>query len=78
MFNSEAAVSQELKVVYLNINSLLYANHLEDLDNDYNPKEADLIRVADSKVSEYITSHRLAIIGFTSVSRLDFAGHAID
>ena len=65
-----------MKVVYLNINGFLYANHLEDLNSDYNFKEADLICVAESKVSEHISSHRLAISGFTIVSRLDFAAHA--
>ena len=60
MFHSEAAVSQELKVVYVNINGLLHVNHSDDLDCDYNC-EADLICVAESKVSEHISSHRLAI-----------------
>ena len=76
MFNSEAAVSQELKVVYLNINGFLHANHSEDLDSDYNFEEADLICVAESKVSEHISSHRLAISGFTIVRRIDSAAHA--
>ena len=75
MFHSEAAVSQELKVVYLNINGLLHANHSEDLESDYNV-EADLICVAESKVSEHISSHRLAISGFTIVSILGFAADA--
>ena len=75
MFHSEAAASQELKVVYVNIDGLLHANLSEDLDSDYNC-EADLICVAESKVSEHISSHRLAISGFTIVSRLDFAAHA--
>ena len=55
MFHSEAAVPQALKVVYLNINDLLHANHSEDLDSDYNFEEADVIRVAESKVCEHIS-----------------------
>ena len=45
MFHSGAAVSQKLKVEYLNINGLLHRNHSEDLDSDYNC-EADLMCVA--------------------------------
>ena len=75
MFHSEAAVSQELKVVYVNIDRLLHANLSEDLDSDYN-READLICVTESKASERISSHRLAISGFTMVSRLDSPAHA--
>ena len=78
MFNSEAAVSQELKVVYLNINGFLHANHSEDLDSDYNFEEAVLICVAESKVCEHISSHRLAISRFTIVSRPDVASHALE
>ena len=76
MFHSDAAVSHELKVADLNINDLLHANHSEDLNGDYNFKEADLMCVAESKVSEHISLHRLATSGFTIVSRLDFAAHA--
>ena len=76
MFHSEAAVSQELKIVYLNINGLLHANHSEDMGSDYNFEEADLICVAESKASEHISSNRLAISGFTFLGRLDFAAHA--
>ena len=54
MFHSGAAVSQELKVVFLNINGLLHANHSEDLDSDYNFEE-DLICVAESSVLRVIS-----------------------
>ena len=76
MFHSEASVPQELKVVYLNIIGLLHGNHSEDMDSDHDFENANLICVAESKVSEHISSHGLAISGFTIVSRQDFAADA--
>ena len=70
MFRSEAAVSQELKVVYLDISGFAHANHFEVMDNDYNLKETDLNCVAESEVFDLISSHRLAISVSTFVSRL--------
>ena len=64
MIHSEAA---ELKVLYLNINSFFHANHLKNLDGDYNLKKADLYSVAEWEVSEPIPVHRLVISGFTII-----------
>ena len=49
MFHSEAAVSEELEILYLNVNGLLHENHLEDLASDCNFKEPDLVWVLNRK-----------------------------
>ena len=56
MLHSEAGVPQELKSICVNINGLLHANHSEDMGSDYNSEEADLICVAESKMSDLIKS----------------------
>lgn len=66
----------ELKIVYLNINGLLHADHLCDLDNDHNLKEADIICIAESKIYG-IDTKLLKISGFTIVANLDFQPHSM-
>ena len=72
MFHTEVAVSEEL------VTRISMACSKQIFRKPWTViilKEADLICFAESKVSELISSHRLAISRFTIVSRLDFTAH---
>jgi len=66
-----------MKIVYLNINGLLHTDHRSNLNSDRNLKKADLICIAESKLSEVIPSESVQVDGFTIVARLDVEQHSM-
>jgi len=48
--------NNETKIAYLNINRLLLANHLDNLNYDKNLKATDIICIAESKLDEIVAS----------------------
>jgi len=64
--------SDEVKIVYLNVNGLLDADHILDLDSDVNLKCADILCIAETKLPEATTDDRLEITNFHTVCCLDY------
>jgi len=63
---------KEVKIVYLNINGLLLADHLDNLNHDKNLKAADIICIAESKLDEVVASEAVDLTDFRQLVRLDF------
>ena len=70
--NNDANEREELKIVYLNINGLLHANHIRDLDSDLNLKSADFICIAETKLSDAVSDASLIVSNYDVICRLDF------
>ena len=64
--------NEEVRIVYLNINGLLLANHLDSLNHDKNLKAADIICIAESKLDETVASELVDLADFRQLMRLDF------
>ena len=62
----------DIKIVYLNINGLLHAQHLKDLKSDLNLTMADIICIAETKLDPNIDPDSVTLDGFTTMVRLDF------
>jgi len=62
--------SDEVKIVYLNINGLLASSHLHNLNHDMNMKCADVLCISETKLFHQNDSD-IKLDGFTQVARLD-------
>ena len=67
----ENVIHEEVKVAYLNINGLLHAQHIDSLRADFNLLAADIICIAETKLSPDVQDDRLVLEGFDKPHRFD-------
>ena len=60
-----------LNIVFLNINGLMRADHLTDLDNDINIKNADIVCLAETWLTNDHSNDDINLRGFSLHTRVD-------
>ena len=68
---------EDIKIVYLNINGLLHAEHIAEMKCDNNLMTADVICIAETKLSDSVDPDSVILDGFETISRLDFKTHSM-
>jgi hypothetical protein len=69
--------SDEIRITYINVNVLLDANHIRDLESDINLTASDILCIAETKIDQSVPNGAVEIQGFDIVSRIDYREKSI-
>jgi exonuclease III len=64
--------SEEIRITYINVNGLLDADHIRDLESDMNLTSSDVLRIAETKIDAVIPDERVQIENFDIAGRFDY------